>query len=361
MKTFPCTCGQTLFYENTRCLRCGAELGFCPVCRRITPIKPLNGTTYHCGNPACRAKLVKCANYAEYDVCNRCVAVPADGNSPPPYCDCCRYNQTIPDLSIPGNWMKWYRLEAAKRRLIYGLDYLRLPHGTRADGIEPPLSFDFKADVIPENDLWHSMGAEERVYTGHSNGHITINIREADEVERERLRVEMGEGHRTLIGHFRHEIGHYYWDMLVRERREAEYVRHFGDPSQKPYDQAMDAYYRNGPSPDWSRQYVTAYASMHPWEDWAETFAAFLDIVSGLETAVHVGFLPADAFDLDDPDGMFSRYQELGFALNEMSRAMGLLDMVPDVLVGPVIDKLRFVHSICREAPGVVSRERRPA
>lgn len=342
-------------------MRCGAELGFCPACRRIAPIVPLNGKTYRCGNPTCGATLAKCANYKEYDVCNRCVAVPTDGSVPPPYCDCCRYNQTIPDLSIPGNRLKWYRLEAAKRRLIYGLDFLQLPHGTRDDGIAPPLSFDFKADVIPAKFLWHSMGTMERVYTGHANGHITINIREADEVERERLRVEMGEAHRTLIGHFRHEIGHYYWDMLVRGQREPEYIRHFGDPAQKPYDQAMDAYYRKGASPDWPRQYVSAYASMHPWEDWAETFAAFLDMVSGLETAVHVGFLPEDAFNLNDPDGMFSRYQELGIALNEMSRAMGLLDMVPDVLVAPVIDKLRFVHTICREAARGISQERRSA
>jgi hypothetical protein len=347
MKIDRCICGQPLFFENSQCLRCGAVVGFCPVCRNVSPLQAVGDGTYCCGHLGCGAHLMMCANYSEYQVCNRCVEVPADGSLPPRYCDCCRYNQTIPDLTVAGNWQKWYRLEAAKRRLFYDLDLLSLPHGTRADGFQPPLSFDFKADVIPVYDLWRTMGDGERVYTGHANGHITINIREADEVERERLRVDMGEAHRTLIGHFRHEIGHYYYDLLIRGKREGDFAAVFGDPYQQDYAAGMESYYQSGAPWDWSERFISSYASMHSWEDWAESFAMYLDMVSSLETAVNLGFVEPPWFEADNLDGMVSRYQQLGIGLNEMSRTMGLLDMVPEIMVRPVIEKIRFIHAVC--------------
>lgn len=347
MRTFSCNCGQTLFFENSQCIKCGAELGYCPSCTSITPLNALSDGTFRCANPSCKVLLKKCANYAEYNVCNRCIIVPENGIEPSNFCDCCRYNQTIPDLSVPGNLDKWYRLEAAKRRLFYDLELLGLPHGTAMEGINPPLSFDFKADIIPSQDFWRYMGNEERVYTGHANGKITINIREADEVERERLRVDMGEAHRTLIGHFRHEIGHYYWDVLIKGQNEEIFRREFGDPFKPSYSEALDLYHSRGPRSDWPRSFVTAYASMHPWEDWAETFAVFLDMVSALETATHIGLLAPQAFNLDDMSSMMTQYQQLGIALNEMSRTMGLLDTVPEILVDAVAAKIKFIHKIC--------------
>lgn len=351
MKIFSCTCGQSLFFENSACLQCGAELGFCPTCASLVPLIPVGGGRYRCGNSPCDALLAKCANYAEYNVCNRCVSITVPDAGRERYCDCCRYNHTIPDLSVPGNWEKWYRLEAAKRRLFYDLDLLHLPYGRASEGFVPPLSFDFKADVIPSNDFWRTMGAGERVYTGHAHGKITINIREADEVERERLRVDMGEAHRTLIGHFRHEIGHYYWELLIKGRRLDEFIAVYGDPSRPDYAAAMDAYYRNGPPGDWMERHVSAYASMHPWEDWAETFAMYLDMISALETAVHMGFLAGPWFEAENMDFMLNRYQRLGIGLNEMSRTMGLLDMVPEVMAPAVVKKMRLVHDACLHAP----------
>jgi len=172
-----------LFFDNSVCLRCQAKLGFCPVCYSISPLQAQADGLWRCGHADCGARLALCHNYHAYNVCNRCVVVSDEGVGET-YCDCCRYNHTIPDLSVPGNMEKWCRLEAAKRRLFYDLDLLGLPRGTRADGFSPPLSFDFKADDIPASDMWRTAGDEERVYTGHSKGHITINIREADEVER---------------------------------------------------------------------------------------------------------------------------------------------------------------------------------
>ena len=344
MRTYSCLCGNTLFFDNSLCLACGREVGFCPHCRQIVTLVPADDGAYVCGNAKCGTELVKCFNYAEHDVCNRCVE--AESAPEGPLCDCCRFNATIPDLTVPGNLRKWYRLEAAKRRLFYDLDELGLPYGTAADGLEPPLSFDFKADVIPKTDFWRSMAKTERVYTGHEAGLITINIREADDVEREKLRVDMGEAHRTLIGHFRHEIGHYYWDMLVKDRREDEFVAVFGDHNHPTYAEALENHYQTGPPADWNDHFVSAYAAMHPWEDFAETWATYLDMTSALDTSAHMGFDrhldPAEV----KVEEMISQYQELGVALNEINRSMGLLDVVPEVIVPPVIEKLQFVHSL---------------
>jgi hypothetical protein len=251
---------------------------------------------------------------------------------------------------VPGNREKWYRLEVAKRRLFYTLNLLGLPYGGASDGFSPPLAFDFKADVLPATHLWRTMGPAERVYTGHAHGKITLNIREADDVEREKLRADFGEAHRTLIGHFRHEIGHYYWELLVSQRGEGDFQRTFGDDQHPPYAAALEQYYQNGPPPDWQQQYVSAYASMHPWEDFAEIFATYLAMVCVLDTARHMGINGALASPAADLDQMVTHYQRLGTVMNEMNRAMGLIDLVPQVFVSPVLDKLRYLHTLVRTA-----------
>jgi hypothetical protein len=351
VKTFSCSCGNPLFFENARCLTCGNEVGWCPTCRTLAPLLSDGQGGLRCGQPGCGARLAKCLNYRDYDVCNRCV--PISPGVPPPdggLCDYCRYNDTIPDLSVSGNREKWYRLEQAKRRLLYTLDLLRLPYGRTKDGVTPGLSFDFMADATGTARRWLALGVDERVYTGHADGKITINLREADPVEREKARVALAESQRTVIGHFRHEIGHYYYQMLVRGRRDAEFLEGFGDPDQPPYGPALDRYYLEGPRPDWRQQFLSAYASAHPWEDFAETFATYLDMASVLDTALHLGF--ADGIDptaagLDD---LATRYRRLGVLMNELNRALGLIDLVPEVLAPRAVDKLRFVHRLVRES-----------
>jgi len=343
MRTYSCNCGNSLFYDNSQCLACGQQVGYCPQCRRIVTLLPLEGGGYQCGNSECGVLLAKCANYFEHDVCNRCVVADQPAGA---LCDCCRFNSTIPDLSVPGNLQKWYRLEAAKRRLFYDLKQLGLPYGTADDGVTPPLSFDFKADVIPKARLWRRMPKKETVYTGHAGGNITINIREADDVEREKLRVDLGEAQRTLIGHFRHEVGHYYWDMLVLGRREEECIAAFGDHNNPTYSEALERHYSQGPPADWPQNFVSAYATMHPWEDFAECWALYLDMTSVLDTASHMGFERRIDLRRARLDDMVVRYQELGIALNEMNRSLGLLDVVPEVIVAPVIDKLHFIHDL---------------
>ena len=348
MKTYHCSCGQTIFYENSLCLACGSELGFCPTCRNMVSLVAGDDGTPRCGNAKCGATLIKCANYTEHDVCNRCVATPSEET----LCDCCRINDTIPDLTVAGNKAKWFRLEAAKRRLFYDLGELGLPYGTEADGIEPPLRFDFKADGIPQFILWRRVGNAERVYTGHAAGRITINIREVDSVEREKLRVDLGEAHRTLIGHFRHEIGHFYWDVLVKGRREEECIAVFGDHNNPTYSEALERHYKEGAPANWPEHYISGYATMHPWEDFAETWAAYLDMVSVLDTAEHAGFGGATRMVYADIDPIIARYKELGIVLNEFNRGMGLLDVVPEVFVPAVVEKLRYIHRLVRLGRG---------
>jgi hypothetical protein len=316
----------------------------------VSALIPAAGGELQCGHDQCGAELAKCNNYVVENVCNRCLsATPSGHTSTAPLCDSCRLTIVIPDMSIPGNREKWYRLEVAKRRLLYLLELLQLPYGGAADGISPPLSFDFKSDDVPVEGVWRTM-TTERVYTGHQDGKITINIREADDVGREKLRVDLHEAHRTLAGHFRHEIGHYYWQMLVAGRREEEFKERFGDPRQPSYGESLETYYRDGPPADWQARFVSAYAAMHPWEDFAETFALYLDMAEVLDTASHTAL--ASGYDVRtmELDEMIATYLELGVAANELNRSMGLVDLVPELLTPAVCDKLAFVHQLLRGA-----------
>ncbi len=313
---------------------------------------------YRCGFADCGQLLRKCHNYAVENVCNRCYVLEREDVPPPEVvdadgagipnrlCVACQLTETIPDLSIEGNREKWARLEAAKRRLLYILDVLRLPYAEA----EPKLTFDFKADVEHPGNEWRNAGPAEIVYTGHAGGKITINIREADDAIRESLRVQFHEAHRTLIGHFHHEIGHYYWELLVPNRFEQEFRALFGDHDSPPYEEAMEAYYRLGPRQDWITSFVSAYASAHPWEDFAETFALYLDMTSVLDTATHLFKSINVDFRIASVTPLVERYQQVGVLVNEFNRSVGLLDLVPEVVVPPVVAKLDFIHSLVLQA-----------
>lgn len=282
-----------------------------------------------------------CRNGLEHGVCNWCVRVD-EGQS---LCRSCRATPVIPDLSVTHNLTRWHRLETAKRRLLIGLlssGLLRLGHG---QALDPPLRFEFP-------------GASAT--TGHADGTITVDIDEADDDERERRRVQFSEPYRTLVGHLRHEVGHFYWDQAVKSapRRLAAFRLAFGD-ERSDYTQALDAYYRDGPAADWPGRCVSAYASAHPWEDWAETFAHYLHMVDSLETAFESGlwvrprrrsepsFEPAAGASRQGGEPfvrMLERWMSLTYVLNDLTRGLGLADAYPFVLSTPAIRKLRFVH-----------------
>lgn len=348
MKKFSCGCGATVYFENSQCVACKSEIGWCPACNTLRSIFSDETGRYFCGEASCGATLTRCHNYAVKQVCNRCVLAentPTEGRV---FCDYCRFNDTIPDLSVEGNREKWQSLEYAKRRLFYTLDLLGAPYGHANDGFELPLSFDFKGDRKNKRLLWLNVSQHEQVYTGHANGKVTINIREADDVEREKTRVAFGEAHRTVIGHFRHEMGHYYWDLLVKEKCEQECITVFGDHNNPDYSTALDLYYEHGAKPDWQNNYISGYATMHPWEDFAESFAAYLDMVAVVDIAFHCELIHSVDPIAASFNELSTQYAQLGLLLNEMNRTVGLLDVVPEVHTTEILRKIEFVHNLLR-------------
>jgi len=249
---------------------------------------------------------------------------------------------TIPDLAIEVNRKKWLRLEQAKRRLIYQLDELHLPY----QNVVPALSFDFKGNVAPEDCVYRLGEEAEFVYTGHADGKITINIDEADDVKRETLRVDMNEPQRTLIGHFRHEIAHYYWQLLIQNQQEESFIALFGDHNNPDYATALELYYQQGPQADWNINFISAYASSHPWEDFAETFALYLDIRAVLDMAEELK-IPLPLIKVGDECTKYViAYQKLGIIVNELNRCLGIFDLVPEIIVEPVVQKLAYIHEL---------------
>jgi hypothetical protein len=358
MNIFHCDhCDNLVFFENVECVNCEHRLGFLPDLRFMGSLERISEDLW-C-SPAVQAHgrtYRLCQNYRLHNVCNW--LVPAQ--DPNPLCQSCRLTRVIPDLNRPGNKGAWYRLEVAKRRLVYQLLGLGLPLAGRSEAPDDGLVFEFLAD--PD-----APGAPP-VLTGHTEGVITINVAEADDVKREKRRLGLHEPYRTLLGHFRHEIGHYFWNRLIQDGDRLDGFRQlFGDERQD-YDLALKEHYQQGPPADWQEHFVSAYASSHPWEDWAETWAHYLHMTDTLETA-HACGLSLRPKRSDEPtlkptaavagsrppsfDGMVASWFSLTYILNNLNRGMGLPDGYPFVLSTPAIEKLRFVHELVggTEAP----------
>ncbi|AJE45544.1 zinc-binding metallopeptidase family protein [Celeribacter indicus] len=312
------TCGHGLYPGNTACLRCGTEVVFDPAAGFLALTTDRPG----------------CANRALIG-CNR----PAQAAGA--LCDDCRHTTVIPDLSREGAAAKWARLERAKRAVLLQVRDLGLPLAD-ASGAPAP-RFEFRADPPDET--------APRVLTGHENGTITLNIAEADDVERARIRQQMNEPFRTLFGHFRHEIAHHYWDVLTAaEPGWTDRLRAaFGDERQD-YAAALAAHYENGPPADWDETFISAYATAHPWEDFAETWAHVLHMLGGLETAQAYGLLEGTG--AQDPAALLHHpmsrlagdWVALTIALNAVNQAMGHETFYPFVLSPGVIDKMETIR-----------------
>ena len=347
-----CVCDNRLFLDNTACGNCGREVGFCPCLNAMTAVEPWGGDA----DPAARRclkgghRLFPCSNRSLHRVCNRYVAAPADGSDAPGLCTYCALNDTIPDLSVPGHRGRWAALESAKRRVLWGFDRAGIPWGGTGSGFTPPLSFRFMADALPGDQpgQWIPTGGGEPVYTGHADGVITLNLKEADSVARELTRVQMHEPKRTLVGHLRHELGHYVWDLLVKsdDTERARCVAVFGDHEDPLYADAMKAYYADGPKPHWQQTHLSGYATMHPWEDFAETFGWYTLMMGALETAA-AGAVDMPVTAPESPLGeRLDSYLGLAVQLNEQARNFGLPDFVTENVPGPVREKLAYLDGL---------------
>jgi hypothetical protein len=341
VRAFSCeSCGHLVPFESSHCLHCGQELGFDWAARRIVA---LSGARRRCANAA----IVGCNGL-----------VGRDGE----LCASCELTRTRPADDDAGGLGAFAEAEAAKRRLLFALAGLALPVVSWREQAGGGLAFDLLSS------------AREPVSTGHAGGVITLDLDEADPVARETRRRELGEPYRTVLGHLRHEIAHYYQPILVPDgTAEQEACRRLFGDDREDYRQAIDRHYADGAPAGWEARFVSAYATMHPWEDWAETFAQYLHIRDTLETAAAYGLrvdgpevATTDQASLrsdprapaDDLDGLLAAWLPLTYALNAINRSMGAEDLYPFVLAPEVQRKLAFIDARVRAAAAGAARPR---
>jgi hypothetical protein len=340
MRAFVCGhCGLLVTFESSSCVRCGAALSFAWPERELRTFAA--APPRRCGN----AEAADCNWLPDWD-----------GE----LCFSCSLTRTRPADADAAGLRALARAEAAKRRLLFELGELRLPIPSRAGGDERGLAFDLLSS------------AGEPVTTGHGDGLVTLDLAESDDAYRTRVREEMGEAYRTLLGHFRHEIGHFYFGVLTAEEARLERARAvFGD-ERADYRAALERHYAHGPPADWPERFVSAYATMHPSEDWAETFAHLLHIRDTLQTAAahgvlvtgpsvgeHDPALTAVPEDVQNADlrTLLGDWLALSYALNAINRSMGHDDLYPFVLSPPVIEKLACVDSLIASVASAAGRE----
>lgn len=352
-----CGCGQPVMAHDSRCPACGSALGFDPWQGRVLTLLPAReeGWWLESGNKAPKRTLHyrRCANFESAARCNW--LLDANDLKLGEFCRSCRLTRRLPDLSRPEDQTRWCQIEQAKRTLVASLIALRLPVQSKAEDAERGLAFD-----VLQATPWG-----EPAVTAQAEGVITIDVEEAEDETREQRRAVLGEPYRTLLGQLRHDSGHYYWQRLVRGSPwRAPFRKLFGD-ERSNYPQALSEYRERGAPTDWSERHLSAYASSHPCEDWAETWSYFLQMIDTLDTARHLGLdnskavnlaqrlaasdlrAPTDACSADFA-GLLNEWIEFNAVLNELSRSMGLRDFSPNVLSALAVRKLLFVHRVIR-------------
>ncbi|HTI09684.1 MAG TPA: putative zinc-binding peptidase [Puia sp.] len=362
MKLYSCqNCGQLLYFENSFCISCQHPVGFdadrllmITLEKTETGVAPENEGIAGFADITDKTVFYTFCRNAGFGTCNW--LIPA--RQAHPFCQACQLNRIIPPLSDPEMWDRWKRIEMAKHRLVYSLLRLRLPLFPKTAGgmegvpdTESGIAFDFMADVP----------AGQRVMTGHAGGVITLNIEEADEVERVRNKRDLGEKYRTLLGHLRHETGHYYWDQLIRDSPSLPAFRLLFGDERPDYGEALQNYYRQGAPESWVDHFISPYASAHPWEDWAETWSHYMHLIDTLETAYAFGIsihpgkarelkadIREDPYLIKDFHEIIELWLPLTFAINSLNRSMGHPDFYPFVISPVIVEKLRFIHERVR-------------
>ena len=323
MRRFQCTCGAPIFFDNHQCLKCGARVGFDSVTMSMVPVDQ-------------HVDLAYCSNHG-HGVCNWLRLADADNS----LCQACQFNRIIPNLDLPNNIERWSALERAKKRLFYSFYRLGLPLRDGWQVGSQGLLFDFLDDARTQPETFPNTFTT----SGFAGGVITINVLEADEVARTAAQVELRERYRTLLGHFRHESGHYFWSLLSMDDKLTKMFSDlFGDANAE-YQASLDYYYEQGPPVDWEQRYISAYASSHPLEDWAETWSHYLLMHDALETAHahHMIDTPPSASSLAE---RISQWQEVSVGLNEMNHSVGRDDAYPFVISAHVQNKLAYVDAM---------------
>jgi len=346
MRVFRCCCGQVVFFENDRCLRCWAPLGYLHRTRNVTSL-----TEGSAGQLVDLATPIRVYQYCSSRSITGCNWLVPFGDAT--LCESCILTRTRPADDDADGLAEFLAAESAKRRLVFQLAEVGLPLIARDEQTQNGVAFDLLSSKV------------QKVVTGHDNGVITLDLSEADDEHRERLRLQLHEPYRTVLGHFRHEIGHYYWPILVHDRVLVDACRSLFGDDRADYSDAVTRHYETDTTTSWVESHVSQYATMHPYEDWAETFAHYLHIADTLQTAQSFNLVPTSLRTLDEPlqvviasatksteatgfGPVVNAWIELSYALNQINQSMGHSDLYPFVLAPAVIRKLAFVDQVVR-------------
>ena len=331
MKAYRCrVCNASLHFENSRCVSCGSRLGYSRDERALVPVDEKGRYVDAEGHEwfVCRNLTLSGCTWLSH----------TDGGQ----CSSCDLTRTRPNDDDPVGLANDPVAERAKRHLVAELDTLGFPVVSKNEDPDNGLAFDLLSSV------------EKNVVIGHANGVITIDLAESRAAHRERVREKLGEPYRTMLGHFRHEVGHYYQWQLVRDDETLARSRElFGDET-ADYQAEIDRHYAEGPPAGWESTYISSYATMHPFEDFAETWAHYLHICDTIETASEYGLVTVGTIT------RFSQFRDvvvgiwvpLSVALNMINRSMGHDDLYPFVIPDGVLDKLDFVASLAPASGG---------
>lgn len=325
MRAFSCrVCDNPLYFENSVCVSCGTELGYSREEHDIVPLGEdktyvdSDGSTWHV-----------CVNLP----LSGCTwLTPEEGQE----CFSCLLTKTRPNDEDLVGLSQYPVAERAKRHLVVELDNLGLPVTPKSEDPDGGLAFDLLSSV------------DEDVVIGHEDGLITINLAESDDAYREKMRVDLAEPYRTMLGHMRHEIGHYYESVLAVGDALDRVRETFGD-DEKDYQAEIERHYDEGPPENWEDDYISRYATMHPYEDFAETWAHVLHIRDTIDTARANGLttVDIDAFS-SFRDVVTGVWIPLSIGLNQINRSMGEPDLYPFILPETVLDKLDLVYDLVR-------------
>lgn len=350
MKFYSCpTCAARIFFENLQCLQCDTWLAYDPTQRTMVKLgESQRGQA--CGN----RETLQCNWLVDarqpVPITPALESVTESAEQPAMLCASCAYTRTIPSQAESENRLPLLKLEQAKRYLFYSLFELGLPIPARTTDPDKGLAFDFLVQ----------QPGQAAVMTGHADGVITINASEADDAQREQRRVVLNEPYRTVLGHLRHEVGHFYWDTLVADSASLVQFRELFGDERVDYEAALRAHYARTDTNQWRDEFISYYASAHPWEDWAESWAHYLHIFDALDTAQawRVGLLEQDANQASGftglkglseaafRDALIQKWLPLSQYLNATCRSLGEADAYPFTMPPRVVDKLSFIHQL---------------
>lgn len=308
------TCGNEVFFDSIECVRC--RTGLAVEIRGRGALSVLDASTT---TPCARRSVWSC-NW------------PAEPGAFDQLCASCR----LVDPNIWAHDPRMVPFQTAQRRALYQLAELGVPWRD----VDPALRF-----------VYLSKTADPDATIGHRGGEITLDIDEADPAYGERIRANLGEHYRTPLGHLRHELGHFVWLTMVANDpdRLAAFRERFGD-ERDDYAAALERHYQRVDDLSWRDRHVSFYASAHPWEDFAESWAQVMHVHDVVETGAAWGVVHAPA-DPADARAWLGTSVTASVAANELARAMGMRDLYPFALTEGARTKVEFCWRLVDLAP----------